>query len=163
MRPQRLGWRAPKERGRRASPVFRCGRIVGGVDTRSSGAPVGRRAVRGALRGAPDDLATNQAILAWGTDGFLIGTAMRPHAGIGQDQAHKTLSTGVVGHTLTFHEPFSVREWLLVAHECPHAGGGRSYGRAHVFTQAGRLVASFVQDNMIRAAAPAGASGRSAL
>lgn len=70
---------------------------------------------------APDDVATNQAILAWATDGFLIGTAMRPHAGIGQAEAHQTLSTGLVGHTLTFHEPFSVRDWLLIAHESPHA------------------------------------------
>jgi acyl-CoA thioesterase II len=110
--------------------------------------------------GAPADVATNQAILAWGTDGFLIGAAMRPHAGIGQAEAHKTLSTGVVGHTLTFHEPFTARDWLLIAHESPHAGAGRSYGRAQVFTRAGQLVASFVQDNMIRAAVPGGAAPR---
>ena len=128
-------------------------RIVGGVDTWSPDAPVGPAELFAWIRyrGAPDDVASNQAILAWGTDGFLIGTALRPHAGIGQDDAHETLSTGVVGHTLTFHEPFSVRDWLLIAHESPHAGAGRSHGRAQVFTRAGRLVASFVQDNMIRA------------
>jgi acyl-CoA thioesterase len=129
-------------------------RIVGGVDTDRPDAPVGPAELFAWLRyrGAPDDVATNQAILSWGTDGFLIGTAMRPHAGIGQAQAHKTLSTGVVGHTLTFHEPCHVRDWLLIAHESPHAGAGRSYGRAQIFTRAGQLVASFVQDNMIRAA-----------
>lgn len=128
-------------------------RIVGGVDTWSPDAPVGPPELFAWVRyaGAPGDVAPNQAILAWGTDGFLIGTAMRPHAGIGQADAHKTLSTGVVGHTLTFHEPFTMRDWLLIAHESPHAGAGRSYGRAHVFTRDGRLVASFVQDNMIRA------------
>jgi acyl-CoA thioesterase len=131
-------------------------RIVGGVDTWSPDAPVGPAELFAWVRyaGAPSDLATNQAILGWGTDGFLIGTAMRPHAGIGQADAHKTLSTGVVGHTLTFHEPFTTRDWLLIAHESPHAGAGRSYGRAHVFTRDGRLVASFVQDNMIRGMAP---------
>jgi acyl-CoA thioesterase II len=140
-------------------------RIVGGVDTWSADAPVGPAELFAWVRyrGAPDDIAANQAILAWGTDGFLIGTALRPHAGIGQADAHKTLSTGVVGHTLTFHEPFRVRDWLLIAHESPHAGGGRSHGRAQVFTREGRLVASFVQDNMIRAAAPGGAGPRSAL
>jgi len=140
-------------------------RIVGGVDTWSPDAPVGPAELFAWLRfaGAPDDVATNQAILAWGTDGFLIGTAMRPHAGIGQADAHQTLSTGVVGHTLTFHEPFRVRDWLLIAHESPHAGGGRSYGRAQVFTRDGRLVASFVQDSMIRAAAPGAGGPRSAM
>ena len=139
-----------------ASPLVFPGaelRIVGGVDTGSPDAPVGPAELFAWMRyrGAPADVATNQAILAWGTDGFLIGTALRPHAGVGQAEAHKSLSTGVVGHTLTFHEPFLVRDWLLIAHESPHAGGGRSYGRAQVFTHAGQLVASFVQDNMIRA------------
>ena len=31
--------------------------------------------------GAPDDPVIDQALLAFATDGFLIGTAMRPHAG----------------------------------------------------------------------------------
>jgi acyl-CoA thioesterase II len=38
--------------------------------------------------GAPDDPVVDQALLAFATDGFLIGTAMRPHAGVGQSQAH---------------------------------------------------------------------------
>ena len=151
-----------------ASPLVFPGaelRIVGGVDTWSSGAPVGPAELFAWVRyaGAPADVATNQAILAWGTDGFLIGTAMRPHAGIGQAEAHKSLSTGVVGHTLTFHEPFTARDWLLIAHESPHAGAGRSYGRAQVFTRAGQLVASFVQDSMVRAATPSAAAPRQAM
>ena len=89
-------------------------------------------------------------MLAYGTDGFLIGTAMRPHAGIGQNMAHQNIATGVVSHTLTFHEPIETGTWLLMAHESPYAGRGASYGRAQVFTQDGRLVASFVQENMIR-------------
>jgi acyl-CoA thioesterase len=104
--------------------------------------------------GAPDDPVTSQALLAFATDGFLIGTAMRPHAGVGQAQAHVTLSTGVLSHTLTFHEPFSAAEWLLLAQRSTHAGHGRSYGAAQVFRGDGELVASFVQDAMIRAMAP---------
>jgi acyl-CoA thioesterase len=91
-----------------------------------------------------------QALLAYATDGFLIGTAMRPHPGIGQSMAHKAFSTSVLSHTLTFHEPVDAGEWHLLAHESPYAGGGRTYGRAHIFTTDGRLVGSFVQDNMIR-------------
>ena len=92
-----------------------------------------------------------QALLAYATDGFLIGTAMRPHAGIGQSMSHRTISTSVLSHTLTFHEPVDAAAWHLLAHESPYAGRGRSYGRANVFTEDGRLVASFVQDNMVRA------------
>jgi acyl-CoA thioesterase len=104
--------------------------------------------------GAPDDANVGQALLAFATDGFLIGTAMLPHAGVGQSQAHVSLSTGVVGHTLTFHEPVNAGDWMLLANRSPYAGHGRAYGAASVY-QDGALVASFVQDDMIRAA-PAG-------
>jgi len=77
-----------------------------------------------------------------------------PHAGVGQNMAHRNIATGVVSHTLTFHEAVPVGEWLLLAHESPYAGRGASYGRAHVFTRDGRLVASFVQENMIRDTGP---------
>jgi acyl-CoA thioesterase len=100
--------------------------------------------------GAPDEPAISQALLAFATDGFLIGTAMRPHHGVGQAQAHRSLSTGVLSHTLTFHEPFTASEWLLLSHHSTHTGHGRAYGRANVFRTDGTLVASFVQDAMIR-------------
>jgi len=98
----------------------------------------------------PDERAINQAVLSWATDGFLIATAMRPHRGIGQERAHRDLSTGVLTQTLTFHRPFSLTDWVLLAHESAFAGGGRCYGRCHVFDAGGALVASFVQDAMIR-------------
>jgi acyl-CoA thioesterase-2 len=125
--------------------------IVGGVDL-SDPAQVGppELDVFTAFPGAPADPDVNQALLAFATDGFLIGTAMRPHEGVGQSQAHVTLSTGVLSHTITFHEPVSASEWLLLTHRSTYAGRGRSYGRADVFGPDGGLVASFVQDSMIR-------------
>jgi len=99
---------------------------------------------------APEDPVVSQALLAYASDGFLIGTAMRPHPGVGQALAHVSVSTTVLSQTLSFHEPFAASSWLLLAHESPYAGRGRSYGRANVFTDGGRLVASYVQENMIR-------------
>jgi len=126
--------------------------IADGVDLIDSSAPIGPAELAVWYRSpqTPDHPLVNQAVLAWGTDGFLIGTAMRPHAGVGYDRAHLDLSTGVIGHTLTFHRPFSMRDWVLMSHESPFAGGGRSYGRCHIHDTTGTLVASYVQDNMIR-------------
>ncbi len=103
------------------------------------------------FEGAPTDPVLNQALLAFATDGFLIGTAMRPHPGVGQALAHRTISTSVITHTLTFHGPVDAGRWMLLSHESPVAGRGRSYGRAHVYSDEGELVASYVQENMIRA------------
>jgi acyl-CoA thioesterase len=126
-------------------------RIAGGVDVNDPEA-VGPADLDVWTRfvGAPEDAAVDQALLAFATDGFLIATAMRPHAGVGQAQAHVTVSTGVISHTLTFHEPAPAGQWLLLSHHSPYAGRGRSYGRADVFRPDGALVASFVQDAMIR-------------
>lgn len=101
--------------------------------------------------GADEDPALAQQLLAYASDGFLIGTALRPHAGFGQSQAHVEFSTTVLSHTLSFHEPFTAGTWLLMAQEAPYAGRGRAFGRAHVFAADGSLVASFVQESMIRA------------
>jgi len=108
--------------------------------------------------GAPDDAAIDQALVSYSTDGFLIGTAMRPHAGVGQAQAHVTLSTGVLSHTLTYHEPCPAGEWHLLEQRATYAGHGRSYGRGEIFRADGQLAASFVQDAMIRARS--GSSGK---
>ena len=126
-------------------------RIVDGVDlmtTEATGPPEVNAWVR--FSGVPDDQAVHQALLSWYTDGFLIGAAMRPHEGIGQSQAHRSLSTGVIAHTLTFHEPARSDEWMLIANRSLYAGRGRSYGEGHVFSEDGRLLASFVQESMIR-------------
>jgi len=99
------------------------------------------------VTGSSEDAAVNQALLAYATDGFLIATAMR----FCQALAHRSISTSVLTHTLTFHEPVVAADWHLLAHESPYAGRGRAYGRAHVFAQDGRLVASYVQESLLRA------------
>jgi acyl-CoA thioesterase-2 len=93
----------------------------------------------------------SQALLAYASDGFLIGTAMRPHPGVGQALAHVTIATTVVTQTLTFHDYVDAGDWLLLAHSSPYAGRGRSYGRADVYRTDGGLIASYAQENMIRA------------
>jgi acyl-CoA thioesterase-2 len=137
-------------------------RIVDGVDLWSVDAPVGPAETFLWVRAPqlPDEPSVHQGVLAWATDGFLIATALRPHAGVGQDDAHRGLSTGVVAHTIVFHEPVRADEWLLLVHRSPYAGRGRTFGTADVFTETGHLVASYVQTNMVRYFAdPASADG----
>jgi acyl-CoA thioesterase II len=94
--------------------------------------------------------AAGKAVLACATDGFLIGTAMLPHDGYDESLAHRSVSTGVVSHTISFHEPFESDEWLLLANESVWAGRGRVHGRCDVFTRDGTLVANCTQDAFAR-------------
>ncbi len=64
--------------------------------------------------------------------------------------AHTEVSTGVLTQDVTFHDAFDARHWLLIDHEAQATGGGRTYGRGHVFTEDGRLVTSFVQEALLR-------------
>jgi acyl-CoA thioesterase II len=99
------------------------------------------------LDGAP---VTSQAFVGFVTAGPNIATAMLPHPGFGTAEAHESVSTGIMTHTLSYHEPFDARDWLLSVHESPYAGRGRAFARGDVFTADGRLVASFSQDSIIR-------------
>ncbi|MFI0369085.1 acyl-CoA thioesterase [Actinomadura sp. 1N219] len=104
--------------------------------------------------------AVAQAMLAHASAGFLIGAAMRPHPELTIADAHDKFSTGILGHSVTFHEEADMSDWILLAHESPYAGRGRSYGRGHAFARDGRLVASFAQDAIIRSfATRPGAAG----
>jgi acyl-CoA thioesterase len=98
----------------------------------------------------PDGGALHRALVAHTTDGWLIATAMRPHAGLGQSMAHKEVSTGVLTQTLSFHSDFDARGWLLIEHEVLVSRVGRSYGRGNIFAEDGTLVASFAQDALLR-------------
>jgi hypothetical protein len=115
----------------------RRGRIVDGINTWSD--DIAAAAVQNVWTRYRENFTpvANQAIVSWATDGYLIGTAMLPHAGYNEGHAHKTISTGVVSHTVNFHDRFRADEWLLLANESIWAGRGRTHGRCNIWTQSG--------------------------
>ncbi len=126
-------------------------RTVGGVDILDADT-TGPAEVHAWVRvpGATDAQVLNQCLLAHATASFLIGSAMLPHAGVGQSIAHRDISTGILGHTISFHEEVDLRDWVLLSNESPYAGRGRSFGRGQVFSRSGQLLASYSQEAMIR-------------
>jgi acyl-CoA thioesterase len=98
-----------------------------------------------------------KALIAHFTGHLSISTTMRGHRGIGTAMAHKSLSTGVMAISLTFHEPVDWTGWILYHHESSRVGQGMSYVRGQVFTEAGVLITSFTQDGMIRSFAESSA------
>ena len=126
-------------------------RVVGGVDLadRSAGPPrleMWTKAPPLGDRGR----AVHQALLAHATDLTVIGTALRPFEDVSQADSTVTLHTAVTSHSLWFHQPFRVDQWLLIAQHSPVVAHGRGFGRGDVFTEGGDLVASFAQESMIR-------------
>jgi acyl-CoA thioesterase-2 len=124
-------------------------RLVGDVDLTDKG--VASPTLEWWMRTPPvgDGAALHQALLAHATDLTLIGTALRPFEGLSQADSTITLHTAVTSHTLWFHQPFRVDDWLLISQHSPVVANGRSHGRGDVFA-GDQLVASFAQDAMIR-------------
>ena len=49
-----------------------------------------------------------------------------------------------------FHRSFRADEWLLYALDSPSASNSRGFTRGNIFNQEGDLVASVVQEGLIR-------------
>ena len=105
-------------------------------------------------RPLPDDPAIHQALLAHATDLTVIGTALRPHEGLSQADSTVRLTTAVTAHQIVFHRSFRIDGWCLVDQSSPVAVGARAFGTGNVFDAAGRPVASFTQESMIRPTVP---------
>ena len=53
-------------------------------------------------------------------------------------------------HAMWFHHPFEMDDWLLYAQESPSASGARGFNRGAFYTRDGKLVASVVQEGLMR-------------
>lgn len=113
------------------------------------------------FRSVPADPALHAGLLAQFTGHVSIAAALRPHAGVGQDQAHVTLSTAINAISISFHADVRADRWLLYHHRSTFAGDGMTHSACRVHDEDGRLVASFSVDAMVRGFA-AGATGDAA-
>jgi acyl-CoA thioesterase len=98
----------------------------------------------------PSDQHLQQALVAFISNFPLVGVAMRPHPGLSVDMSHLKVSTGVLAHTMSFHDDLNLSDWTLINFDAPNAGRGRYFGHGEVFGPTGEHVASLVQDGLIR-------------
>jgi acyl-CoA thioesterase-2 len=104
------------------------------------------------LRGGGDQV-LHQELLAYASDLTMMVAAMRPHAGVGYGSPLVGASA-VTSHTISFHRPVAVDDWLLFVQESPAAAGGRAYIRGDWFDESGSVVASCAQEVLIRITSP---------
>jgi acyl-CoA thioesterase-2 len=95
----------------------------------------------------PGDPAIHRAVLAYLSDATLLNAALGAHG-------HSVFDTGFqvasLDHALWFHRPFRADDWLLYAQDSPSSCGARGLARGLLFSRDGRLVASVVQEGLIR-------------
>ncbi len=102
------------------------------------------------FRDPPAEQYLQNALLAQATTHWTIAAAMRPHRGVSENDAHVTLSTGIMSVGIAFHDDAPVGEWFLYANPAIWSGRGLAQGQGQVFSGDGRLMASYTVQAMIR-------------
>ncbi|REJ77184.1 MAG: acyl-CoA thioesterase II [Acidobacteria bacterium] len=95
----------------------------------------------------PDDVRVHQCALAYLSDWSLLDTCTYPH---GISFLNEKFQVASLDHAMWFHRPFRADEWLLYVQDSPSAGGGRGFNRGLIYRRDGALVASVVQEGLIR-------------
>ncbi len=95
----------------------------------------------------PDDISVNKYILAYASDFGLVGTALYPH---GHTYWEPSMQVASLDHAMWFHRDFKMDAWMLYVMDSPSAGNARGLNRGNIFTRDGKLVASTIQEGLIR-------------
>ncbi|APR84271.1 Acyl-CoA thioesterase II [Minicystis rosea] len=100
----------------------------------------------------PDDPSLHRHLLAYASDHMFITTSLLPH---GASWRTRGMQVASIDHAIWFHQPVRADEWMLHVIDSPAAHGARGLVRGQIFTRDGRLVASTMQEGLIRHRAPA--------
>lgn len=95
----------------------------------------------------PDDAGLHQALLAYASDFTLLDTALIAHGKLLFDADIQLAS---LDHSMWFHRPFRMDDWLLYVEDSPSAEGARGFCRGSIYARDGRLIASVAQEGLMR-------------
>ena len=94
-----------------------------------------------------DDRRLHEAALAYIADATLIDHVLLPHGYRWQD---KRLTGASLDHSMWFHNEAQADDWLLYEQRVETTGGGRGLGSGRFFDSDGTLVATCMQEGLIR-------------
>lgn len=96
---------------------------------------------------APNERQIQQCLLAYFSDFHCILTALHPHE---KGFLQQGMKVATIDHSIWFHRPFDINNWLLYALESNNAHAGRGLTRGQIFDQQGNLIATTQQEGLIR-------------
>ncbi|MCT6886589.1 acyl-CoA thioesterase, partial [Bartonella apis] len=93
----------------------------------------------------------NSALLAYLSDMTLLDTSLIVH---GLSIFTPGLIPASLDHSMWFHRPFSLNDWMLYDIESPNTHGARGLSEGYIYTRDGKLIASVAQEGLIRLVEP---------
>lgn len=123
-------------------------RPVAPVDPRKPDARPPRKQVWFRAAGPlPDTRSIHEYLLAYSSDFHLLGTAMLPHA---VNWLTPGMQVASLDHAMWFHRRFRFDDWLLYDMDAPSSQGARGLSHGRWFTREGVLVATTMQEGLMR-------------
>jgi acyl-CoA thioesterase-2 len=95
----------------------------------------------------PDDPGVHRSALAYVCDYTLLEPVLRRHGAAWADDGVVTAS---LDHAMWWHHDGRMDEWVALVQDSPVAARGTGLGTARVFSADGRLMASVVQEGLVR-------------
>ncbi len=96
----------------------------------------------------PDEKLLHVCLLTYASDLTLLNSVLARHH---FDVPDEQIQRASLDHAMWFHRPFRADEWLLYECYSPTACGSRGLAQGRFFTRDGRLVATTVQEGLVRA------------
>ncbi|KTR48383.1 acyl-CoA thioesterase [Pantoea ananatis] len=95
----------------------------------------------------PDDLRIHQYLLGYASDLNFLPVALQPH---GKGFLEPDMQVATIDHSMWFHRKLNFNDWLLYSVESTSASGARGFVRGEFYNLQGELVASTVQEGVMR-------------
>lgn len=95
----------------------------------------------------PDDLRIHQYLLGYASDLNFLPVALQPH---GKGFLEPDMQVATIDHSMWFHRELNFNDWLLYSVESTSASGARGFVRGEFYNLQGELVASTVQEGVMR-------------
>ena len=95
----------------------------------------------------PDAASVHQAGIAYLSDSTLVDPILLPHGLRWQDADFEGTS---LDHAMWFHRDARADRWLLFVLDVEATGGGRGLASGRIYTQGGALVATCLQEGLMR-------------
>ncbi|BBY92329.1 acyl-CoA thioesterase II [Mycobacterium gallinarum] len=95
----------------------------------------------------PDDPALHAAALAYASDTTVLDSIITTH---GLSWGFDRIFAVTTNHSVWFHRPVRFDEWVLYSTSSPVAADSRGLGTGHFFDRSGQLLATVVQEGIVK-------------
>lgn len=95
----------------------------------------------------PEDPVLHAAALIYSSDTTVLDSIITTH---GLSWGHDRIFAATMNHSVWFHQPVRFDDWVLYSTSSPVAAESRGLGTGHFFDRSGRLVATVMQEGVVK-------------